>query len=154
MGAAQKAPAPLPAKLAGLLREAKWLALVAAAAYLLLIFATFDRADPGWSHSATDATVRNAGGVVGAWIADLLLYLFGVSAYWLIALCAYVVVWGYRRLDGSARRRFPGRGWPTSNRMDWRPAPRPRAPAALVPKVYRGRTAGPGSRRCGRSCSW
>jgi S-DNA-T family DNA segregation ATPase FtsK/SpoIIIE len=102
MGAAQKAPAPLPAKLAGLLREAKWLALVAAAAYLLLIFATFNRGDPGWSHSATEAAVRNAGGVVGAWMADLLLYLFGVSAYWLIALCAYVVVWGYRRLDGSS----------------------------------------------------
>jgi DNA segregation ATPase FtsK/SpoIIIE, S-DNA-T family len=102
MGAAQKAPAPLPAKLAGLLREAKWLALVAAAAYLLLIFATFNRADPGWSHSATEAAVRNAGGVVGAWMADLLLYLFGISAYWLIALCAYVVVWGYRRLDGSS----------------------------------------------------
>jgi DNA segregation ATPase FtsK/SpoIIIE, S-DNA-T family len=101
MGVAQKTAAPLPAKLAGLLREAKWLALVAVAVYLLLIFATFNRADPGWSHSATDAVVGNAGGVVGAWIADLLLYLFGVSAYWWIALCGYVVVWGYRRLDGS-----------------------------------------------------
>ena len=102
MGAAQKTVTPLPAKLAGLLREAKWLVLLGLAAYLLLIFATFHRADPGWSHSATDAAVRNAGGVVGAWIADLLLYLFGISAYWWIALCAYVVVWGYRRLDGSS----------------------------------------------------
>jgi S-DNA-T family DNA segregation ATPase FtsK/SpoIIIE len=102
MGAAEKAPAPLPAKLAGLLREAKWLALVAAAVYLFLIFATFNRSDPGWSHSATEAAVRNAGGIVGAWLADLLLYLFGISAYWWIALCAYVVVWGYRRLDGTS----------------------------------------------------
>jgi DNA segregation ATPase FtsK/SpoIIIE, S-DNA-T family len=102
MGAAEKTVAPLPAKLAGLLREAKWLVLVAVAVYLLLIFATFDRADPGWSHSATDAVTRNAGGLVGAWLADLLLYLFGVSAYWWVALCVYVVVWGYRRLDGRA----------------------------------------------------
>jgi S-DNA-T family DNA segregation ATPase FtsK/SpoIIIE len=100
VGVAEKSPAPLPAKLAGLLREAKWLALVALALYVLLVFATYDRADPGWSHSGTDAPVRNAGGVVGAWLADLLLYLFGVSAYWWAALCAYVVVWGIRRLEG------------------------------------------------------
>ncbi len=102
MGVAEKSSgAPLPAKLAGLLREAKWLVLVALAAYLLLIFATYRRADPSWSHSATDVTTRNAGGVVGAWISDILLYLFGLSAYWWVALCLYVVVWGYRRLDGT-----------------------------------------------------
>jgi DNA segregation ATPase FtsK/SpoIIIE, S-DNA-T family len=102
MGAAQKSSgAPLPAKLAGLLREAKWLVLVALAAYLLLILASYRKADPAWSHSATGATVANPGGAVGAWLADVLLYLFGISAYWWIALCVYVVVWGYRRLDGS-----------------------------------------------------
>jgi DNA segregation ATPase FtsK/SpoIIIE, S-DNA-T family len=94
--------APLPAKLAGLLREAKWLVLVALAAYLLLVFATFHKSDPGWSHSATEAFTRNAGGVIGAWLADVLLYLFGVSAYWWVALLLYVVVWGYRRIDGSS----------------------------------------------------
>ncbi len=102
MGAAEKTATPLPAKLASLVREAKWLALVALALYLLLIFATFNRGDPGWSHSATGAVTRNAGGVVGAWIADLLLYLLGLSAYWWVALCAYIVAWGYRRLDGSS----------------------------------------------------
>ena len=101
MGVAQKTAAPLPAKLARLLREAKWLALVAAAVYLLIIFATFHRDDPSWSYSATHAVVRNAGGVVGAWLSSLLLYLFGVSAYWWSALCFYVVVWGYRGLGGS-----------------------------------------------------
>ncbi|HEX5769090.1 MAG TPA: DNA translocase FtsK 4TM domain-containing protein [Burkholderiales bacterium] len=96
-----KTGTPLPARLAGLLREARWLLLIAAALYLLLIFATFQRSDPGWSHSATDAVARNAGGAFGAWLADLLLYLFGVSAYWWAALCAYIVVWGFRRLDGT-----------------------------------------------------
>ena len=102
MAAAQKTQAaPLPAKLAGLLREARWLALVAVAFYLLLILLTFARGDPGWSHEATGALTQNAGGRVGAWIADLLLYLLGLSAYWLVALCIYVVIWGYRRLDGT-----------------------------------------------------
>jgi S-DNA-T family DNA segregation ATPase FtsK/SpoIIIE len=99
---AEKNAAPLPAKLAGLLREAKWLAFVAVAVYLVLVFASYNRADPSWSHDATGAVVRNAGGVVGAWIADILLYLFGLSAYWWVALCVYVVVWGYRRLDGTS----------------------------------------------------
>ena len=94
--------APLPAKLANLLREAKWLALVAVAVYLLLILATFHKADPGWSHEATAALTQNAGGPLGAWLADLLLYLFGLSSYWWVLLCLYVVVWGYRRLDGSS----------------------------------------------------
>ena len=99
MAVAAKSPAPLPAKLAGLVREAKWLALLALAAYLLLILVTYNRADPGWSHSGAGDAVRNAGGVVGAWIADLALYLFGLSAYWWLALCVYVVVWGTRRLE-------------------------------------------------------
>ena len=55
MGAAEKTTAPLPAKLAGLVREAKWLALVALALYLHLILATFHRDDPSWSYSATGA---------------------------------------------------------------------------------------------------
>src|SRR4030095_15424043 len=97
---------PLPAKLAGLVREAKWLVLVALALYLLLVFSTFHRADPGWSHSATDAAVRNAGGLVGALVADFLLYLFGVSAYWWVVLCLDLVVWGYRGLAVPQ----PGRG--------------------------------------------
>jgi S-DNA-T family DNA segregation ATPase FtsK/SpoIIIE len=101
MGIAEKPAVPLPARLASLLREARWLLLVALAAYLLLIFATFHRSDPSWSHSATGALTRNAGGVVGAWLSDILLYLFGVSAYWWAALCLYVVARGYRRLDGS-----------------------------------------------------
>jgi len=83
------------------LREAKWLILVAVAGYLLLIFATFHRGDPGWSHSATGGVARNAGGVVGALVSDVALYLFGLSAYWWVALCVYVVVWGYRRLNGT-----------------------------------------------------
>ena len=102
MAAADKTQGvPLPAKLASLLREAKWLVLVALAGYLFLILATFHKGDPGWSHSATAAVTQNAGGRLGAWLADLLLYLFGLSAYWWAALCLYVVVWGYRRLDGS-----------------------------------------------------
>ena len=100
MAAALKSrSAPLPAKLAGLLREAKWLALVAAAGYLLLILLTHQGTDPGWSRSATAAVVQNAGGRAGAWLSDVLLSLFGWSAFWWSALCLYLVVRGYRRIE-------------------------------------------------------
>src|SRR5437773_5899133 len=95
-------PAPLPARLAGLVREAKWLLLGALALYLLLVFATYHRGDPGWSHTGTDSVTRNAGGAIGAWLADIFLYLFGLSAYWLVALCAFAVLWAYRRLDARS----------------------------------------------------
>jgi S-DNA-T family DNA segregation ATPase FtsK/SpoIIIE len=102
MAAAQKTTAaPLPAKLANLLREARWLVLAALAAYLLLIFLTFDRSDPGWTHSASPQAIHNAGGRAGAWLADVLLALFGVSAYWWVALCLMGVAWGYRSLERS-----------------------------------------------------
>jgi len=102
MATAQKTTAaPLPASLANLLREARWLVLAALAGYLLLIFLTFHQGDPGWSLSVTAAETHNAGGRAGAWISNLLLYLFGLSAYWWIALCLVAVAWGYRGLDRS-----------------------------------------------------
>jgi len=93
---------PLPGKIAALLRESKWFALLALALYLLLILVTFDKSDPGWFHSTAASVARNAGGRAGAWLSELLLYLFGVSAYWLVALLAYMVIAGYRRLDGRS----------------------------------------------------
>jgi S-DNA-T family DNA segregation ATPase FtsK/SpoIIIE len=94
--------APLPGKVAALLRESRWFVLIAAALYLALILVTFNRGDPGWSHSVAVDTVHNAGGRLGAWIADVMLYLFGVSAFWWVLFLVYAVIWGYRRLDGSS----------------------------------------------------
>jgi S-DNA-T family DNA segregation ATPase FtsK/SpoIIIE len=102
MAAAQKSgTSPLPARLAGLLREARWLLVAVAAVYLLLILATFHKTDPSWLHSATGAVAQNAGGRFGAQLSALLLFLFGLSAYWWVALCIAIVVSGYRRLRGA-----------------------------------------------------
>jgi S-DNA-T family DNA segregation ATPase FtsK/SpoIIIE len=95
----QTARNPLPPKIASLLRESWWLALLGLALYLLLILFTYNKADPGWSHSVRAASVGNAGGIAGAYFSDLLLYLFGVSAYWWIIFCAALVAWGFRRIE-------------------------------------------------------
>ena len=95
----RSAPNPLPPKIASLLRESWWLALVALASYLALILFTFDKADPGWSHSTSIEQIRNAGGHIGAWFADILLYVFGFSAWWWVVLCAFAVRWGFKRIE-------------------------------------------------------
>ena len=93
---------PLPPKIASLLRESWWLALVALALYLALILLTFDKSDPGWSHTASVEQIRNSGGRIGAWLADVLLYAFGLSAWWWVALCAFGVRWSFRRIEHVA----------------------------------------------------
>jgi S-DNA-T family DNA segregation ATPase FtsK/SpoIIIE len=93
---------PLPPKIAGLLRESWWLALAAAAVYLVLILLTYDKTDPGWSQSATVARVHNAGGRFGAWLGDLLLYLFGMSAWWWVVLCATALWRAFRRIEAPS----------------------------------------------------
>jgi S-DNA-T family DNA segregation ATPase FtsK/SpoIIIE len=43
--------------------------------------------------------IENAGGVIGAYTADLLLFVFGISAYWWVVLCGALVLWGFRRIE-------------------------------------------------------
>ena len=88
----------LSPRFARLVRESWWLLVVAAVGYLALILASYTGTDPGWSFSGTGAPIGNRGGVVGAWIADLLLYLFGASAWWFAIGGAVLVVAGFRRV--------------------------------------------------------
>src|SRR5699024_1104980 len=55
--------------------------LVPLAVYLLVCLFSYDPLDPSWSHVAGLGETHNLGGTVGAWIADLLRYLFGAVAY-------------------------------------------------------------------------
>ena len=48
--------------------------------------------------SGTGAPIANKGGVAGAWLADLLLYLFGLSAWWWVVAGVVLVVAGFRRI--------------------------------------------------------
>jgi S-DNA-T family DNA segregation ATPase FtsK/SpoIIIE len=91
--------AALPPQIAILLRESWWFILVVLVIYLVLVLSTYSPFDPGWSHSATRPEIHNRGGAVGAWIADVLLYLFGFSAWWWVGFCFSAILWGYRRID-------------------------------------------------------
>ncbi|MGL1834752.1 DNA translocase FtsK [Rhodocyclaceae bacterium SMB388] len=89
---------PLPEKISLLLQEARWLILGVMSLYVGLILLGYSQADPGWSHAAEVSRVANPGGRFGAWLADLLYYLFGVSAWWWVVFLGYGLVWGVRRL--------------------------------------------------------
>jgi DNA segregation ATPase FtsK/SpoIIIE, S-DNA-T family len=88
----------LPSRLIRLLRESRWLLLLALAVYLTLILFGYQHADPAWSNTSSGALIHNPGGVAGAWLADVLLYVFGLSAWWWVALLVQRVWAGYRSL--------------------------------------------------------
>jgi len=94
----QRSSPPLPARLAALLRESRWLILIAVAIYLVIILYGYNRSDPSWSHSASGGLIQNPGGVAGAWLADVLLYIFGFSAWWWVAFLLHRVHISYQGL--------------------------------------------------------
>jgi S-DNA-T family DNA segregation ATPase FtsK/SpoIIIE len=91
--------APPSPRLARILREAGWILLLAVGAYLTLALGTYDKADPGPFYSGTGAPVANRAGNLGAWLADGLFYVFGVSAWWWVAFAAWGVLRLYARVE-------------------------------------------------------
>jgi S-DNA-T family DNA segregation ATPase FtsK/SpoIIIE len=91
-------PSPLQQRMSALLREARWIFFAALAAWLGMVLATWHPDDPGWSHSVAHVMVHNRGGRLGAYLSDILLYLFGFSAWCWVVLLLHRVYAGYRRL--------------------------------------------------------
>jgi S-DNA-T family DNA segregation ATPase FtsK/SpoIIIE len=89
---------PAPSRVARLLAEAACIVGAVVVLALAAFLVTYQRGDPGFSHAVTSGTVGNAGGRVGAWIADVLLYVFGFSAWIWVAAGAAWVIRGFRRL--------------------------------------------------------
>ena len=71
------------------LREAGMLLSFALAGYFLVAMFSYDALDPSWSHSASNTEIANFGGTAGAWMADLLFYLFGYLAFLLPIMLIY-----------------------------------------------------------------
>ena len=95
------------------LRESALVALVALGAYLMLALLTFDRGDPGWTHTGTNQLVANLGGKAGAYFADLFLFLFGYLAYLAPLMVAYSgwLIYEGRMENGAIDYRTLGVRW-------------------------------------------
>jgi len=62
------------------------------AIFITISLFTFSPVDPSWSQMQWVAEIENAGGKVGAWIADILFYGFGFLAY-LVPVIIVSVTW-------------------------------------------------------------
>lgn len=63
------------------LREIVILLLLPILVYLAICLFSYNPQDPSWSHAGGNDPVDNLGGSVGAWTADSLLQLFGLTAF-------------------------------------------------------------------------
>ncbi|MBS0226194.1 MAG: DNA translocase FtsK 4TM domain-containing protein [Proteobacteria bacterium] len=87
-----------------LIRDVVLIAVAPILVYLFACLFTYSPQDPGWSGSAgVTVPLHNVGGKVGAWLADVLIYLFGYVA-WLVPVLLGAVVWItlFRPVDGEA----------------------------------------------------
>ncbi|WP_132999791.1 DNA translocase FtsK [Luteimonas arsenica] len=89
---AEAASAPNPRR-QKLLRDIALIAIAPLLVYLLVCMVTYSPSDPGWSNAGSlTAPLNNYGGRVGAWIADVLLGLFGHVAF-VLPLILGAVAW-------------------------------------------------------------
>ncbi|UYG06432.1 DNA translocase FtsK [Halomonas sp. M4R1S46] len=80
-------------RLQGSAREGVVILLLAACVFLLLALYSFRPEDPGWSRSGPETEVANWMGAFGAWLADVLYSLFGVSALWWPGMLGFAAWW-------------------------------------------------------------
>ncbi|MGA3905049.1 DNA translocase FtsK [Escherichia coli] len=63
------------------LLEALLILIVLFAVWLMAALLSFNPSDPSWSQTAWHEPIHNLGGMLGAWLADTLFFIFGVMAY-------------------------------------------------------------------------
>ncbi len=93
----QKESKPIAGHVITNLREVLVFASLMVAVYLFIALITYHPDDPGWSHSVTATDIHNSAGTIGAWIADIMLYIFGYLGY-VIPLMFLVSGWRWFQL--------------------------------------------------------
>jgi len=105
----KEAEAPPDPRRQRLLRDIAMILIAPLLLYLLVCLVTYSPEDPGWSASGgVTAQLHNAGGPIGAWIADVMLYLTGYVAYLLplvLGAVAWIALFGMDS-DGDGRVDF------------------------------------------------
>ncbi|HEY7378507.1 MAG TPA: DNA translocase FtsK 4TM domain-containing protein [Steroidobacteraceae bacterium] len=109
----RKPPSRLALPVARALRESALLLFGVLALILLAALLTYDPHDPGFSFTGEPGRVSNAIGPVGAWFADVLLFLFGRAAYLfpvMLALAGWVIYRGHATPELKSRSTLTFRG--------------------------------------------
>lgn len=82
------------AALVRVLHECVFVCYVTTALFLLISLFSYTPSDAGWHHAGFAPGILNAGGAAGAWLADFLLSLFGITTYifpFCLGLYGYIV---------------------------------------------------------------
>jgi len=95
------------ALLARISRESSLIIIIAISIFLLISLLGFDPRDSGWSHLGYQPEVRNFTGPAGAWLADLFLSGFGLSAFIIPVLMIYPSIRFILRKDQSVMDTVP-----------------------------------------------
>lgn len=69
--------------------------------FLFLSLLSYDQTDSAWSHVGSHSTINNVGGLLGAWVSDILHTLFGFGAWVAVLVLAYELVrlwWSHVKL--------------------------------------------------------
>lgn len=82
-------------------REATWFVLLFLGLYITLALGSYSPLDPSWSNAVNNSKIINLGGVLGAYLSDLSLYAFGLSAWWLVFLSIYSIFLIYPRIENE-----------------------------------------------------
>ncbi|KTD25951.1 MULTISPECIES: DNA translocase FtsK [Legionella] len=73
--------------------EGSFILIAACALFVLLSLSSYELSDPSWSHvNKANSEVANAGGQVGAYIADTFYFMFGYFAF-LLPVCIAYIAW-------------------------------------------------------------
>ncbi len=78
------------------IRELALLVCSVGALFMLIALITFSNEDAGWSHSGPIQTISNACGLIGAWLSDFILSLFGLMGYSFPLMLAWIGYLIYR----------------------------------------------------------
>ena len=86
-------------------REASWFVLLFIGLYMTLALGTYNPQDPSWSNAVeAGVKVSNLAGIFGAYFSDFTLYIFGLSAWWLVFLSLYSIFLIYPRIENEDYR--------------------------------------------------
>lgn len=100
-----------PTRVASFINDSIAILLFAVAIMLALALVSHSLSDSCWSKSIDSAVVYNMLGVAGAYLSDVLLYIFGYSAWWLVIGIFYL---GFYKIN---RHKIPTGNWSHINRI-------------------------------------
>ncbi len=109
---ARNQPRRAPTRRGRLLAEVRLLSGAIAWLLLLLALLSYHRDDPSWSTSGNPAqATANLVGTVGAWAADILYFLLGFSALWILPMGLYALLRAWRQAHSEQGDEAPAPRW-------------------------------------------